>query len=35
VVWGQAGVGPHTSFEAHYIPSIESFYAVLQKLCGV
>jgi acetylornithine deacetylase/succinyl-diaminopimelate desuccinylase-like protein len=32
VVWGQAGVGPHTSFEAHYIPSIEPFYAVLARL---
>ena len=32
VVWGQAGVGPHAKNEAHYIPSIESYYRSLNEL---
>ena len=30
VVWGQSGVGPHTSQERHYIPSILPYYQALQ-----
>ena len=32
MVWGQAGVGPHSKNEAHYIPSIWPFYEVPLKL---
>ena len=32
IVWGQAGVGPHSANEAHYIPSIKPFYQVLRRL---
>ena len=30
VVWGQSGVGPHSSQERHYIPSILPYYQALQ-----
>jgi len=30
VVWGQSGIGPHTSQERHYIPSIKPYYDALQ-----
>lgn len=30
VVWGQSGVGPHTSSERHYVPSILPYYNTLQ-----
>ena len=30
VVWGQSGIGPHTSQERHYIPSIQPYYDALQ-----
>ncbi len=30
VVWGQSGIGPHTSEERHYIPSIMPYYEALQ-----
>ena len=30
VVWGQSGIGPHTSEERHYIPSILPYYQALQ-----
>ncbi|MCP4140550.1 MAG: M20/M25/M40 family metallo-hydrolase [Chloroflexi bacterium] len=29
VVWGQSGIGPHTSEERHYIPSILPYYEAL------
>jgi succinyl-diaminopimelate desuccinylase len=29
VVWGQAGIGPHSSNEKHYIPSIMPYYKSL------
>ena len=29
VVWGQSGVGPHSSEERHYIPSIKPYYDAL------
>jgi succinyl-diaminopimelate desuccinylase len=29
VVWGQAGIGPHSRDERHYIPSIEPYLRVL------
>lgn len=29
VVWGQAGIGPHSSEERHFIPSIEPYLQVL------
>jgi len=34
VVFGQAGAGPHTANEKHYIPSIIPYYNVLTKLAG-
>lgn len=30
VVWGQSGIGPHSSQERHFIPSILPYYQVLQ-----
>ncbi len=30
IVWGQSGVGPHSSEERHYIPSILPYYQALQ-----
>lgn len=30
VVWGQAGIGPHTRDERHFIPSIEPYYRALE-----
>lgn len=30
VVWGQSGMGPHSSQERHYIPSILPYYQALQ-----
>ena len=30
VVWGQSGIGPHSSEERHYIPSILPYYQALQ-----
>ncbi len=30
VVWGQSGIGPHSSQERHYIPSILPYYQALQ-----
>jgi acetylornithine deacetylase/succinyl-diaminopimelate desuccinylase-like protein len=30
VVWGQSGIGPHSSQERHYIPSIMPYYEALQ-----
>jgi len=32
VVWGQAGLGPHSKNEAHYIPSIAPYYRALNEL---
>jgi acetylornithine deacetylase/succinyl-diaminopimelate desuccinylase-like protein len=32
VVWGQAGIGPHSRDEKHYIPSIEPYYKILSEL---
>lgn len=32
LVWGQAGVGPHSAHEAHYIPSVLPFYDALANL---
>ncbi len=32
VVWGQSGVGPHSSNERHFIPSIMPYYQALQQL---
>lgn len=32
VVWGQSGIGPHSSEERHYIPSIEPYYRSLSEL---
>ncbi len=29
VVWGQSGIGPHSSEERHYIPSIKPYYDAL------
>lgn len=29
IVWGQSGIGPHSSAERHYIPSILPYYQVL------
>jgi len=29
VVWGQSGIGPHSSEERHYLPSIEPYYKAL------
>jgi succinyl-diaminopimelate desuccinylase len=29
IVWGQSGIGPHSSNERHYIPSIEPYYRTL------
>jgi acetylornithine deacetylase/succinyl-diaminopimelate desuccinylase-like protein len=31
VVWGQSGLGPHSSAERHYIPSIEPYYRALDE----
>jgi acetylornithine deacetylase/succinyl-diaminopimelate desuccinylase-like protein len=30
VVWGQSGIGPHTSQERHFIPSIQPYYQALE-----
>jgi succinyl-diaminopimelate desuccinylase len=32
VVWGQAGIGPHSRDERHYLPSIEPYYRALDAL---
>jgi len=32
VVWGQTGIGPHAKEERHFIPSIEPYYQVLNRL---
>jgi acetylornithine deacetylase/succinyl-diaminopimelate desuccinylase-like protein len=32
VVWGQSGIGPHSSTERHYIPSIMPYYQALHQL---
>ena len=32
VLWGQAGIGPHSRDEKHYIPSIEPYYKILSEL---
>jgi acetylornithine deacetylase/succinyl-diaminopimelate desuccinylase-like protein len=32
VVWGQSGIGPHSSNERHFIPSIMPYYQALQQL---
>lgn len=29
VVWGQSGLGPHSSAERHYLPSIQPYYQAL------
>jgi len=29
IVWGQSGIGPHSSDERHYLPSIEPYYRTL------
>ena len=31
VVWGQGGIGPHSSQERHYIPSIDPYYRALDR----
>jgi succinyl-diaminopimelate desuccinylase len=31
VIWGQAGIGPHTPNERHYIPSIIGYYNALDR----
>jgi succinyl-diaminopimelate desuccinylase len=31
VVWGQTGIGPHSRYEKHYIPSILPYYQALDK----
>ena len=31
VVWGQAGLGPHSAAERHFIPSILPYYQALQE----
>jgi len=31
IVWGQSGIGPHSSNERHYIPSIEPYYRTLNE----
>jgi succinyl-diaminopimelate desuccinylase len=31
VVWGQSGIGPHSSDERHYIPSIDPYLDVLDE----
>jgi succinyl-diaminopimelate desuccinylase len=31
VVWGQSGIGPHSSEERHYIPSIDPYYQALDQ----
>jgi succinyl-diaminopimelate desuccinylase len=31
IVWGQSGIGPHSSNERHYIPSIEPYYRALDE----
>lgn len=31
VVWGQSGIGPHSSVERHYIPSIDPYYRALER----
>ncbi len=31
VVWGQSGLGPHSSNERHFIPSIEPYYRTLNE----
>ncbi len=32
VVWGQSGLGPHSSNERHFIPSIQPYYDALTEL---
>jgi succinyl-diaminopimelate desuccinylase len=32
VVWGQSGLGPHARDERHYIPSIQPYYNILNRL---
>ena len=32
VVWGQTGIGPHAADERHFIPSIEPYLNVLDRL---
>ncbi len=32
VVWGQSGVGPHSAEERHFLPSIEPYLAILDRL---
>lgn len=32
VVWGQAGIGPHSKDERHFIPSIQPYYDILTRL---
>jgi succinyl-diaminopimelate desuccinylase len=32
IVWGQSGVGPHSSGERHFIPSIMPYYQALHQL---
>ncbi len=34
VVWGQAGIGPHSADERHFIPSIEPYLAVLDAFAA-
>ena len=31
VVWGQSGIGPHSSVERHFIPSIDPYYRALDR----
>jgi succinyl-diaminopimelate desuccinylase len=35
VVWGQSGIGPHTSEERHFIPSILPYYRALDEYAGI
>jgi len=34
IVFGQAGIGPHSAYEAHYIPSIMPYYNILIEFIG-
>jgi succinyl-diaminopimelate desuccinylase len=35
VVWGQTGIGPHSSGERHFIPSIMPYYQALECYAGL
>ncbi|MFH1129916.1 MAG: M20/M25/M40 family metallo-hydrolase [Pseudomonadota bacterium] len=35
IIWGQSGIGPHSSKERHYIPSIKGYYDSLTRFADL